>query len=126
MKYDVNDIPGYLDAIPEDRVETISEILNIIREVAPKAKELFKHGMPFYTLEEKPLFAVASQKHFMAVYNTEFELVKKYKGELGKVNMGKSCIRFSRSENIDVDALTRLLVETYEKRLKHNIPHSAR
>lgn len=125
MKYEVDSINAYLEAIPQDRLPIINEIISIIDEVAPKATKIYKYNMPYYALNGEPLFAVASQKHFIAVYVTEHKLIEKHKEELGKVSLGKSCIRFTKQENINVDTLTKLLIESYEKRLVNNVPHSA-
>ncbi len=125
MKYNVNTIEDYLNVVPKERRPVIDEIIAIIDEIAPKATKIYKYNMPYYALFGEPLFAVASQKHFIAVYITEHKLIEKYKAVLGKVSLGKSCIRFTKKENVDFDALTKLLIESYDKRVLYNVPHSA-
>lgn len=117
MKYNVSNIQEYLDAIPTERKEPLLTIMSMIKKVAPKVTEEYSHNMPFYTLNG-PLFALASQKHYMALYVTEADLVEKYKPNLGKTNTSKSCIRFKKLENLNLEAVEQLLAASYERRLK--------
>ena len=120
MKYEVNSVKEYLAAIPAERKPQLEQLISIVKELAPDAEEELNYGMPFYPLEG-PLFAIASQKHFMALYVTEHDIVKKYKDELGKVSMGKSCIRFKHIYKINLDVVRQIIEEVYERR-KSGIP----
>lgn len=118
MKYDVSSIKEYLEVIPEERKPVIKKIMAIIRKQAPKIKEEYSHNMPFYTILGEPLFAVASQKHFMALYIADSELCIQYQSALGKVSMGKSCIRFKKEEHLDWEVVGELIKEAYQKKFK--------
>ena len=119
MKYDkAIDIKSYLSAIPSERVKSIERVMQLFKDHAPLVEETFQYGMPYYPLNGKPLFAVASQKHFMAVYITEHDLVSKFKEVLGKVSLGKSCIRFKKEDHVDWIALEQLVQESYQRRLE--------
>ncbi len=112
MKYEsATDVNSYLLAIPKDRKPILARVMKIIKDHIPKARLEFKHGMPFYTLNGQPMYAVASQKHYIAVYCSAHSLVSHYKSQLGKVNTGKSCIRFKKEDDINWDVLTEMLVE---------------
>lgn len=119
MKYDVDNIPDYLGAIPEERKQPLQTIIALIKKSAPKIEEAFDHGMPFYNYKGY-LFAVASQKHFMALYVSDHEIVAKYKSELGKVSLGKSCIRFKKLENLNMDIVELVIKEAYKNKDKSN------
>lgn len=52
---------------------------------------------------------LTQQKNYVSVYLTAVEdrqyVAEKYKDTLGKVSVGKSCIRFRKLENVNLDAL---------------------
>lgn len=117
MKYNnANSPESYLEAIPEERKLQLEKIRNIILSSAPKAKEEYEYGMLNYPLQDH-LFSLASQKNYMALYVGDFELVKRYTPQLGKVSVGKSCIRFKNIDDIDLAAIQALIEESYEKRI---------
>ena len=60
-----------------------------------------------------PLIALAAQKRHLSLYvcavvDGEY-LAEARAGELGKVSCGKSCIRFTSLDQVDTDALSRLV-----------------
>jgi uncharacterized protein YdhG (YjbR/CyaY superfamily) len=118
MKYEkAASVKSYLEAIPAERKPQLRKIIALIKKVAPGITEEYSHNMPFYPYNGKPMFAVASQKLYMAIYITEKDLVADYKNSLGKANIEGSCIRFKNIESLDLGALERLLTEVYERRL---------
>lgn len=60
-----------------------------------------------------PVIAIAPQKHHISMYvAAEREgtpLVQFYDDRLGRTNNGKNCVRFRRFEDLDEDALARLV-----------------
>lgn len=117
MKYEVLSVEAYIDAIPEDRKVAIVTLIGLIHNNAPTVKEELLHNLPFYNLNGKQLFALASQKHFMALYITNDKLITKYLPTLGKVNVGKHCIRFKKLEHLNLEVIEQLLAEAYAERL---------
>jgi hypothetical protein len=62
---------------------------------------------------EWPTVALASQKNYISVYvcaveNGEY-IAEKHKKELGKVSVGKSCIRFDNLEKVDLPVLKKVI-----------------
>jgi hypothetical protein len=57
--------------------------------------------------------ALASQKNYMSLYVCAVEdgeyLAEKYGNKLGKVSVGKSCIRFKKLEDLNLPALNKVL-----------------
>ena len=60
-----------------------------------------------------PLIAIAPQKNYLALYVCAIKdgkyLTEVYDKKLGKVNCGKSCIRFKKFDNLDIENVTKLL-----------------
>ena len=56
---------------------------------------------------EWPVISLANQKHYVSVYVCALDegkyLAEKYAAELGKVSVGKSCIRFKKLEDVHYD-----------------------
>lgn len=75
----------------------------------PKAKEDMAYGMPTYHMSGQPVFALASQKNHITFYVMPYDLLNAFKHDLRTRNCGKSCIRFRRLEEEDVDLIERII-----------------
>lgn len=60
-----------------------------------------------------PMIAVVPQKHAVSLYVSAWKdgmtLPELYGKKLGKISHGKSCIRFTKFENLNLEELTNLL-----------------
>jgi len=116
-------VAGYLAALPRERKEAILFLHRFIQKAAPKFKPYFAYNMLGYgkfkyrnhkkEMMDWPIVALASQKHYISVYVCAVErgeyLAEKYKKKLGKVSVGKSCIRFKTLAQVDLPALKDVL-----------------
>jgi hypothetical protein len=66
--------------------------------------------MPTYELDDV-VCSFASQKHYMSLY-MDVDLVEKHRVELEHLDVGKSCIRFKRIEDLPLETVSQILVET--------------
>lgn len=105
------DVDRYLEDLPAERQRALRRVRELIHEVAPDAGESMKYRMPTYYLGESPLCAFASQKHHMSLY-MDVDLVAKHGAALAHLNVGKSCIRFKRLDDLPLDTVRAILVET--------------
>ncbi|MBP9691562.1 DUF1801 domain-containing protein [Candidatus Woesebacteria bacterium] len=118
-------VEEYLEEVPADRKETVLFLHNFIQKAVPSLKPHFAHNMLGYGVfpyknykKEKiewPVIALANQKQYISMYvcamiDGEY-LAEKYKQELGHVNVGRSCIRFTKIENVHLPILQKLLQE---------------
>jgi uncharacterized protein YdhG (YjbR/CyaY superfamily) len=116
-------VKEYLASVPNDRKETINFLHNFIQKAAPSLKPHFAYNMLGYgkfkytnykgEVIDWPTIALANQKNYVSVYvcaldNGEY-LAEKNKAKLGKVSVGKSCIRLSKLENINLDVLKEII-----------------
>lgn len=106
---------AYLDELPEDRRKAIAKLRTLIRQTAPDAVEGMEYGMIVYTMGTL-LFGLASQKQYVALY-ADTEVVDAHRHRLGKLNCGKSCIRFRSLDELPLDAVTDILTESYQRRM---------
>ena len=116
-------VKEYLESVPEDRKKTILFLHDFIQNVSPKLKSHFAYNMLGYgsfpytnykkELIEWPIVALASQKNYISVYVCALEdgkyLAEKFKNNLGKVSVGKSCIRFKKLEDLNLGELKKIL-----------------
>ncbi len=79
-----------------------------------KPKSAPKSALP----SKWPLIAIAPQKNYLALYVCAIKdgkyLTEIYDKKLGKVNCGKSCIRFKKFDNLDRENITKLLKDAAE------------
>ena len=107
-------VDDYLDQLPPDRKYAVSSLRELIFETIPEAEETFQYKMPTYDAGGDFLAAVASQKHYISLYmNTD--MVEAHKDELSHLNCGKSCIRFKRLEDLPLETVKSILLETFTK-----------
>jgi hypothetical protein len=116
-------VKEYLAAVPADRQKDIIFLHNLIQKVSPKFKSYFAYNMlgygkfPYRNYKKEkidwPIVALANQKNYISVYVCSVDkgkyLAEKYKHELGKVSVGKSCIRFKKVTDLNLPALKTLL-----------------
>ena len=115
----------YIASLPPDRREAVSAVRDVVRRNLPAG---FKEGMEFgmiawyVPLETFPntyngrplgLAALASQKNYMSLYlnsvygdpKTEAWFKQRYEASGKKLDLGKSCVRFKRVEDLPLDVI---------------------
>lgn len=116
-------VKEYLEALPEERRKPVEFLHKFIQDTVPSLKPNFVYNMPGYgsfkyknhkkEILEWPTIALASQKNYISIYvcaveNGEY-IAEKYKNELGKVSVGKSCIRIKKLEDVNLEMLKKVL-----------------
>ncbi len=113
----------YFETLPEERQKPMQFLHNFIQEMAPSLKPNFIYNMPGYgsfkhknykkQVIEWPTIALASQKNYISIYVCAVDageyIAEKHKAELGKVNVGKSCIRFKKLEDVNLEMLAKVI-----------------
>jgi len=150
MKIAANTIPEYIAALPEERQKVMKQLRKVIKKNLPKGfKEQLSYGMPGWVIPHSkypggyhcdpklplPFLSVASQKNFVALYHSGVYadtklhnwFVEEYPNHCArKLDMGKSCIRFKKMEDIPYDLIGELVqkmtpddfIKIYEKNVK--------
>lgn len=108
MQSSAKTVAAYLKELPAPRRSALSKLRKLVKQVAPDAKESMRYGMPYYELDAVPLFSLAAQKNYLAVYVCGID-VSKHKSKLGKTSCGKGCIRFQSVEDLSLDGLREVL-----------------
>jgi len=118
-------VDGYLKSLPADRREAVSTVRRTILKNLPEGFEemmlwgMITYGIPLErfpdTYNGQPLCiaALASQKNHMSVYLMSIYGDKKtldwftraYRASGKKLDMGKSCVRFRKLEELPIDVI---------------------
>ncbi len=150
MQYEAISRDDYISQLPEDRKEPIKKLRDIINKNLSKG---FEEGMNYnmigfyiphsvypngYHCDTKlplPFMNLASQKNFIAVYHmgmyAKKEILDWFVAEYPKhckykLDMGKSCVRFKKIEDIPYELIGKLAakmsskewIELYETNVK--------
>ena len=114
MKSTAASVDEYLEEIPAERKDALSELRGRLKRIAPDAEESMRYGMPIYSLDGF-LFGIASQKQYMSLY-VDAELLDTYRPRLGALNLGVGCIRFRHLRELPMDVVEDLMREAAERR----------
>ena len=116
-------VKEYFDMLPKERHKPLEFLHKFIIKTAPKLKSNFLYNMPGYgsfkyknykkEILDWPTIALASQKNYISVYVCAVKdgkyLAEKHKGGLGKVSVGKSCIRFKKLTDLNMKTLEKVI-----------------
>lgn len=127
-----NTIQALINALPADRQQAIQALRTCIKKKLPKGfEEGIQYGMISYYVPHSlypkgyhcdskqplPFLSIASQKNFIAIYHMGLYadpalldwFTKAYaQANAGKLDMGKSCIRFKKPDQMPLDLLGEL------------------
>ena len=150
MQSKATTVEQYIAELPEERKKAVSDLRKVVKKNLPKGfKEVMGYGMIGYVIPHSmypdgyhcnpkdplPFMNIASQKNFIAVYNMGLysspKILKWFtdeyeKTQMGKLDMGKSCIRFKKMDKIPYELIGQLAakitptqwIEHYEREYK--------
>jgi uncharacterized protein YdhG (YjbR/CyaY superfamily) len=105
------DVSGYIAEAPAERRAVLEKLRSLCRQNLTGYQECMEYGMPGYKRSGTLELSFASQKQYIALY-VKPAVVNEFRGVLGTASIGKSCIRFSKSEQIDFAVIAELLRRT--------------
>ncbi|MEZ5413996.1 MAG: DUF1801 domain-containing protein [Opitutaceae bacterium] len=119
----INTPADYLAQLPADRKAALTTLHRTIRRAVPKLKPVIVYGMlgygPFHYRYasgregDTAIICLASQKNYISLYlcacTPEGYLAELNKHRLGKVSVGKSCIRFKTLDDLNLDVAIELV-----------------
>jgi uncharacterized protein YdhG (YjbR/CyaY superfamily) len=146
MRSEATTVEGYLAELPADRREAIETVRAVILKNLPAGyEEVMNWGMITYevplatypdTYNKQPLMfaALASQKNHMGVYLTgiyisheardEFETAYRATGK--RFDVGKSCVRFRKLEDLPLELIGETIASIPVDRLIARFEESGR
>lgn len=150
MQIQATSVEDYLEQIPVERRETFAKLIETIKNNLPEGySQGFSYGMLGWAVPLErypdgyhcaantplPFLSIASQKNFVALYHMGMyakpELLEWFQTEYPKhskrkLDMGKSCVRFKKMEDIPFELIAELCqkmsvdewIALYEKNYK--------
>ncbi len=135
MKYEASTVAEYIDQIPDDRKPYLTKLRESVSENIPDGfEEMMNYGMIGYVVPLSlypagyhvkpgtplPFTNIGNQKNFIGLYHmglysdpalldwfqTEYAKRCKY-----KLDMGKSCVRFKKMDDIPYDLVGELMTK---------------
>ena len=153
MQYKAETPDQYIEQIPQERQAVMQQLRDVIKTNLPDGfEETMSYGMIGYVVPHSlypdgyhcdpklplPFMNIASQKNFIAVYHSGIYadpdvmqwFVNEYpKYVKTKLDMGKSCIRFKKPDQIPLQLIGELVtkmtpqqwINTYEANIKKKV-----
>ncbi len=150
MKIPANNVDEYIAGVPEERQAAFNKLRNGILKSLPEGfEECLSYGLPGYVVPLStypdgyhckkdtplPFINIANQKNFIALYHMGVyanpELMEWFTSEYPKhskrkLDMGKSCIRFKKTDEIPYELINELVskmtvqdwIDLYEENVK--------
>jgi hypothetical protein len=125
-------VDEYIRELPEERRQVITKVRDLVRRYLPKGyQETMNWGMISYeiplerytnTYNGQPLgyVALAAQKNYYALYllgtmmdkKQDQWLKREFEKAGKKLDMGKSCLRFKKLEDLPLDVIGQVIANT--------------
>lgn len=116
-------VEEYLAQVPAERQDIINFLHQFIQKAAPSLKPHFAYNMlgygsfPYKNYKKEditwPVVSLANQKNYVSVYVCAVKdgkyIAEQNAARLGKVSVGKSCIRFKKLEDVNLDVLEEVI-----------------
>lgn len=150
MKYAVKTVEEYISRLPEERIDAFLKLRQVIMDNLPRGfEECISYGMPAFAVphslypagyhckpdEPLPFISLGNQKNFIGLYHMGFyafpQIAEWFEKEymalnIGRLDMGKSCIRLKKMDRIPFGLIGELCrkisvedwIAVYEKELK--------
>ena len=101
MQYDAPNPAQYIEALADDwRKTSLLELRQLIESIAPDLQEGIHYKMLSYSDDDKVLFHLNAQKHYVSLYVGDAEKIDPNKQWLTGLDVGKGCIRFKKSNSV--------------------------
>ncbi len=132
MKIEAKSVEDYIHSIPQERLEVFNKLWNTIKKSIPYGfEEYLSYGFPSFVVplkiypqgyhckknEPLPFISLGNQKNFIALYHlgiySSTQLLEWFQEEykklnIGKLDMGKSCIRLKPDRTIPYELIGEL------------------
>ncbi len=132
MRSEATTADEYLASLPEERREALQAVRQVVLDNLPDGfEECMTYGMIGYvvplsrypdTYNKQPLglAALASQKRYMAIYLTSIYedaetlawFTSEYSATGKPMDIGKSCVRFKRLDDLPLDVIGQAIAHT--------------
>lgn len=104
-------VAAYLASLDGERRESVEALRELVSKGLPSARETMSYGMPTWELGGRAVCAVASKKRHLALYFCETPVLDRHRDALSHLDVGRTCIRFARVDELPKAVLRKMLGE---------------
>jgi uncharacterized protein YdhG (YjbR/CyaY superfamily) len=105
-------VDDYIAELAADRAPHVKKLRALARRVLKGYEETMQWGMPAYVRQGNAEITFASQKQYLALYVMKPEVIAKNAKALAALDVGKSCVRMKKLDEIDWNLMEQLMVDT--------------
>jgi uncharacterized protein YdhG (YjbR/CyaY superfamily) len=106
-------VDAYLEQVTGLRREAVVRLRELCLEHLPGFTEGMKYGMPGYwrgpVAEGEGEIGFAAQRQYLSFYVVRTDVMAAHRERLTGLSVGKGCIRYRRSEQMDLDVVRSIL-----------------
>jgi len=109
-KLSIKTVDEYIQAQPEIYRKSLEKLRELVRSLAPEAKELVSYGIACYSYHYMLVGFSAHKNHF-SFTSMSSTLLKKFEEELREYDTSLGGIRFKPEQEIPTKLITRIILE---------------
>jgi len=109
MKTKPTGVETYIAQVTPEHRSAIETLRKLCQKNLKDYEEYFDYGMPCYKRNGILEVSFASRKQYISLHVLKSEVVEEYRAIFPKASIGKGCIRFKKAEQIDFDAVGKML-----------------
>ena len=115
MQSDAKTVDDYLEEVPEERKDVLSELRRLCLNIFVDYEETMEYGMPGYKKKGSEIeVAFASQKNYISLYVLKEDVFNEFREDFAGLSLGKGCVRFKRSNQINFEVVARFLAASFK------------
>jgi uncharacterized protein YdhG (YjbR/CyaY superfamily) len=101
-------VDDFLETVSPDERAVFAKLRALLKKAHPKVEESMKWRMPSYLIGEYNLGAFNKQKNYLCLYLNP-DAVAPHRKDLGKLDCGKSCLRFRKPDELPLDVVAKII-----------------
>ncbi len=101
-------VDGFLNTLSDDERAVFAKIRTLLLKAHSKVEESMQYRMPTYKVGDNLAGAFNKQKHYLCLYLNP-EAVDPYRKHLGRLDCGRSCIRFRKPADLPLDVAAKII-----------------
>lgn len=101
-------VDEFMAGLSEDEQALFTKIRALFKKHAKGVTESMQYRMPTYARGEQMIGAFNKQKNYLSLYIPP-EAIDPYREELGKLDCGKSCIRFRQPADLPLKTVEKMI-----------------
>lgn len=115
MQYEAKTPSEYISSLDNDwRLDKLQQLRGLIRSIAPDLKEGIRYKMLSYEDQRGTVLQLNAQKNYVSLYVGDSSKVDKDGTLLKGIDVGKGCVRFKKSLQIEDTRIEEFIEKTID------------